>query len=47
MFPYTNRAHRENAKHNPELARGCTYDLQSVVVHVGALETGKIDRILP
>ncbi|EKD14206.1 uncharacterized protein L3040_003654 [Drepanopeziza brunnea f. sp. 'multigermtubi'] len=39
MFPYTNRA-RQDIKQNPELARGCTYELQSVVVHVGNLETG-------
>lgn len=43
MFPYTNRARNSNAdaKDRTELARSCTYDLQSVVVHVGNLETGK------
>ncbi|TVY33909.1 putative ubiquitin carboxyl-terminal hydrolase [Lachnellula subtilissima] len=42
MFPYTNRARNTNAdaKDRNELARSCTYDLQSVVVHVGNLETG-------
>lgn len=40
MFPYTNRA-QHDTKQNPELARGCTYELQSVVVHVGNLETGE------
>jgi len=42
MFPYTNRARNtsEDAKDRNELARSCTYDLQSVVVHVGNLETG-------
>jgi len=39
MFPYTTRAGGEN-KHSPDMSRGCTYDLQSVVVHVGNLETG-------
>lgn len=41
MFPYTTRAAAlgEN-KHSPDMSRGCTYDLQSVVVHVGNLETG-------
>ncbi len=39
MFPYTSRAGGES-KHSPEMSRGCTYDLQSVVVHVGNLETG-------
>jgi hypothetical protein len=42
MFPYTNRARGQDSKQqNFELARGCTYDLQSVVVHVGNLESGK------
>jgi len=40
MFPYTNRARGQDKQQNFELARGCTYDLQSVVVHVGNLETG-------
>lgn len=39
MFPYTARAGGES-KHSPDMSRGCTYDLQSVVVHVGNLETG-------
>jgi hypothetical protein len=41
MLPYTNRARSTDTKNNFELARSCTYDLQSVVVHVGNLETGK------
>ena len=41
MLPYTNRARSQDTKQNFELARSCTYDLQSVVVHVGNLETGK------
>lgn len=41
MLPYTNRARGTDTKNNFELARSCTYDLQSVVVHVGNLETGK------
>ncbi|KAM3070116.1 hypothetical protein ACMFMF_008469 [Clarireedia jacksonii] len=40
MLPYTNRARSTDTKNNFELARSCTYDLQSVVVHVGNLETG-------
>ncbi|EPE26946.1 Cysteine proteinase [Glarea lozoyensis ATCC 20868] len=40
MFPYTNRAKNQETKQSYELARSCTYDLQSVVVHVGNLETG-------
>ncbi|CAG8954192.1 hypothetical protein HYFRA_00005812 [Hymenoscyphus fraxineus] len=40
MFPYTNRAKNQATMFNYELARSCTYDLQSVVVHVGNLETG-------
>ncbi|KAF4632661.1 hypothetical protein G7Y89_g5462 [Cudoniella acicularis] len=40
MFPYTSRARSQDTKQNYELARSCTYDLQSVVVHVGNLETG-------
>jgi len=41
MLPYTNRARGQDTEQNFELARSCTYDLQSVVVHVGNLETGK------
>lgn len=41
MLPYTNRARGVDTKNNFELARSCTYDLQSVVVHVGNLETGE------
>jgi len=45
MLPYTNRARSHDTRQNFELARSCTYDLQSVVVHVGNLETGEIRRI--
>ena len=45
MFPYTNRSRNVDAKQNYELARGCTYDLQTVVVHVGNLDTGKHEPI--
>lgn len=40
MLPYTNRARGQDAKDNPELARTCTYDLFSVIVHVGEIDTG-------
>ncbi|RAL61992.1 hypothetical protein DID88_002481 [Monilinia fructigena] len=30
MLPYTNRARGQDTKNNFELARSCTYDLQSV-----------------
>lgn len=40
MMPYTYRAKGHDVKENYELARSCTYDLLSVVVHVGAIETG-------
>lgn len=42
MLPYTNRARSQDTRQNFELARSCTYDLQSVVVHVGNLETGEL-----
>lgn len=40
MLPYTNRARSADAKEQYELARSCTYDLMSVVVHVGEIDTG-------
>lgn len=41
MFPYTSRAMAlGNTKQYPELTRSCTYDLQSVVVQKGNLDTG-------
>ncbi|KAK3320069.1 ubiquitin carboxyl-terminal hydrolase-like protein [Cercophora scortea] len=40
MLPYTNRARGGDVKDNYELARSCTYDLLSVVVHVGEIDTG-------
>ena len=39
MLPYTNRVRRDN-RESLELERSCTYDLLSVVVHVGEIETG-------
>jgi len=40
MLPYTNRARCQDTRENFELARSCTYDLLSVVIHVGSLDTG-------
>ncbi|KAK3941177.1 putative ubiquitin carboxyl-terminal hydrolase 8 [Diplogelasinospora grovesii] len=40
MLPYTSRGRSQDAKDNYELARSCTYDLLSVVVHVGEIDTG-------
>lgn len=40
MLPYTNRARGHDVKENYELARSCTFDLLSVVVHVGEIDTG-------
>lgn len=40
MMPYTNRARTTDAKEQYELARSCTYELMSVVVHVGEIDTG-------
>lgn len=39
MLPYTHRVRRDN-RESLELERSCTYDLLSVVVHVGEIETG-------
>ncbi len=40
MLPYTNRARSQDTRGNFELARSCTYDLLSVVVHLGSMNTG-------
>ena len=40
MLPYTSRVHARDSKENMELERSCTYDLLSVVVHVGEIDTG-------
>ncbi|RDA84658.1 hypothetical protein CP532_4516 [Ophiocordyceps camponoti-leonardi (nom. inval.)] len=40
MFPYTNRVRTSEGRDNLELERSCMYDLLSVVVHVGEIETG-------
>ncbi|KAI9150164.1 Ubiquitin carboxyl-terminal hydrolase [Paramyrothecium foliicola] len=40
MLPYTSKSRGRDSKENAELERSCTYDLLSVVVHVGELDTG-------
>jgi ubiquitin carboxyl-terminal hydrolase 22/27/51 len=40
MLPYTNRGRSQDPKVDYELGRSCTYDLLSVVVHVGEIDTG-------
>lgn len=40
MLPYTNRVRSRDSRENMELQRSCVYDLLSVVVHVGEIETG-------
>jgi ubiquitin carboxyl-terminal hydrolase 22/27/51 len=40
MLPYTNRSRGRDNKESMELERSCTYDLLSVVVHVGEIDTG-------
>lgn len=40
MLPYTNRVRSRDNRENMELERSCTYDLLSVVVHVGEIDTG-------
>jgi ubiquitin carboxyl-terminal hydrolase 22/27/51 len=40
MAPYTSKYRNQDTKENIELSRQCTYDLLSVVVHVGEIETG-------
>lgn len=40
MLPYTNRVKNRDGRENKDLERSCTYDLLSVVVHVGEIETG-------
>ena len=40
MLPYTNRGRGQDVRENFELARSCTYDLLSVIVHVGDIDTG-------
>ena len=44
MLPYTERARNFNTKEYPEWSRAATYDLMSVVVHVGEIDTGQIGR---
>ena len=40
MLPYTHRVRAKEGREGRELERSCTYDLLSVVVHVGEIETG-------
>ncbi|QUC22203.1 uncharacterized protein UV8b_06444 [Ustilaginoidea virens] len=40
MLPYTNRVRNRDNRESLELERSCMYDLLSVVVHVGEIETG-------
>ncbi|GJC87355.1 ubiquitin carboxyl-terminal hydrolase [Colletotrichum tofieldiae] len=40
MLPYTTRGRGADPKDAFELGRSCTYDLLSVVVHVGEIDTG-------
>ncbi|KAG0647155.1 Ubiquitin-specific-processing protease 8 [Hyphodiscus hymeniophilus] len=40
MLPYTSQARSQDTRENFALVRTATYDLQSVVQHVGQLETG-------
>lgn len=40
MTPYTSRGRSADARESQELSRSCTYDLLSVVVHVGEIDTG-------
>lgn len=40
MLPYTTRGRASDARDSQELSRSCTYDLLSVVVHVGEIDTG-------
>ena len=41
MLPYTNRSRvNQDSRESYELNRSCMYDLLSVVVHVGEIDTG-------
>ncbi|KID78414.1 ubiquitin carboxyl-terminal hydrolase, partial [Metarhizium brunneum ARSEF 3297] len=40
MLPYTNRVRSRDNRESLELERSCMYDLLSVIVHVGEIETG-------
>ncbi|EFY92423.1 ubiquitin carboxyl-terminal hydrolase 2 [Metarhizium acridum CQMa 102] len=40
MLPYTNRGRSRDNRETLELERSCMYDLLSVIVHVGEIETG-------
>lgn len=43
MLPYTSRARSQDTRENFELARSCAYDLLSVVVHLGSMNSGKLN----
>ncbi|KAI0599668.1 ubiquitin carboxyl-terminal hydrolase [Biscogniauxia sp. FL1348] len=40
MLPYTTRGRAPDSRDSQELGRSCTYDLLSVVEHVGEIDTG-------
>ncbi|KAI0127967.1 hypothetical protein BJ170DRAFT_723400 [Xylariales sp. AK1849] len=40
MLPYTTKGRKADGRESQELGRTCTYDLLSVVVHVGEIDTG-------
>lgn len=42
MLPYTTRGRGADSKDAFDLGRSCTYDLLSVVVHVGEIDTGQL-----
>lgn len=42
MLPYTTRGRASDARDSQELKRSCTYDLLSVVEHVGEIDTGEL-----
>lgn len=47
MLPYTSRARTSDTRESYDLARSCTYDLLSVVVHVGEIDTGEFSIETP
>lgn len=40
MLPYTSKGRSKEGRESADLQRSCTYDLMSVVVHVGEIDTG-------
>jgi ubiquitin carboxyl-terminal hydrolase 22/27/51 len=45
MLPYTTRGRTADIKDSQEMARSCTYDLLSVVEHVGEIDTGTMTPV--